>query len=399
LQIAVGVQGDAATIDISDDGRGLDLEAIRKRATSMGLLEHGVVVDERRLTRLVLLPGFSTRETATELSGRGVGMDVVNQRVTQLRGTLQLHSRPGKGLDVKIRVPITQTIANVVLVSSQRLRTAVVASSVEQIVGFTADACRFDAKNQSLSVSIGGDWVPAIPMESVYRQGANVNEWLASGGRGLLVRSATGETMLVLVRTVDEVRSVVVKPVSAFLPPIPAVRGITQLPDGHLAPVVDLDQLLSRATEQSDTERALRFIPPKETPRIVVADDSLSARRSLEQLMRDAGYEVDVASDGFETVAQVEARRTAVLLLDMEMPRMNGLEVARSLRNKPETRDLPILMITSRTASKHRQMAEDAGVTQMLAKPVSEDMLVTLVAALIAHGTDAHQQFKTTPEV
>jgi CheY-like chemotaxis protein len=198
------------------------------------------------------------------------------------------------------------------------------------------------------------------------------------------------------VRTVDEVRSVVVKPVSNLLPPIASVRGITQLPDGTLAPVVDLDQLLLHATEHSDTERALRFVPPQETPRIVVADDSLSARRSLEQLMRDAGYEVDVASDGFEAVAQVQARRTAVLLLDMEMPRMNGLEVARSLRNKPESCDLPILMITSRTASKHRQMAEEAGVTQMLTKPVSEDILMTLVADLIACGADAHQKFKVT---
>jgi chemosensory pili system protein ChpA (sensor histidine kinase/response regulator) len=110
--------------------------------------------------------------------------------------------------------------------------------------------------------------------------------------------------------------------------------------------------------------------------------------------MRDAGYDVDVASDGFEAVAQVEARSTAVLLLDMEMPRMSGLEVARSLRNKPETRELPILMITSRTASKHVQMAEEAGVTRTLSKPVSEDTLVSLVADLIAAGNEAHTRFR-----
>jgi chemotaxis protein histidine kinase CheA/ActR/RegA family two-component response regulator len=396
VRIAVGTQGDAATIDVSDDGHGLDFEAIRTRATSMGLLEAGAAtVDERRLARLVLLPGFSTRETATEISGRGVGMDVVNQRVTELRGTLQLHSRAGQGLDVKIRVPITQTIANVILVSGQRSRTAVVSSAIEQIVDFLPSACRFDETHQALNVAIGDEIVAAIPMESLYREGANVNDWLASGGRGLLVRGAAGDPALVLVRSVDEVRSVVVKPVSPDLPPIPAVRGITQLPDGGLAPVVDLDQLLSRGAEQTETERALRFVPPKQVPRIVVADDSLSARRSLEQLMRDAGYEVDVASDGFETIAQVEARPTAVLLLDMEMPRMSGLEVARNLRNKPESRDLPILMITSRTASKHRLMAEEAGVTQVLGKPVSEDALVTLVADLIA----THGQVQMKPEI
>ncbi|WP_343792534.1 hybrid sensor histidine kinase/response regulator [Dokdonella soli] len=384
LHIDVGVQGDTATIDIRDDGRGLDFEAIRARAVNAGLLPEGAQADERQLTRFVLLPGFSTRDTTTEISGRGVGLDVVNQRVMELRGTLQLQSRPGQGLAVRINVPVTQTLANVILVSGQRHRTAVVASSVEQIVGFAADACLYDETSTSLNITIEGKNVPALPIESVYRESADVNMWLSAGGLGLLMRNAAGDPTLVLVRSVDEVRSIVVKPVSALLPPIPAVRGITQLPDGGLAPVVDLNQLLAHSTDRRETERALQFVPAPEIPRIVVADDSLSARRSLEQLMRDAGYVVDVASDGFETISQVESKPTAVLLLDMEMPRMNGLEVARNLRNKPASRDLPILMITSRTAEKHRLMAEEAGVTRMLAKPVSEDMLVTLVADLIA---------------
>jgi len=384
LRIAVGVQGDTATIDIVDDGCGLDFAAIRARAVDLGLLDAAATHDERAQTRVVLLPGFSTRTAATDLSGRGVGLDVVNQRVAQLRGTLQLFSRRGDGLSVKIRVPVTQTIANIVLVRGHGCRTAVISSAIDQIVGFAARDCHFDATNRSLQVTIGDETVAALPIEAIYGGRADISEWVGHGGHGLLLRAVDGNPVLVLVRSVEDVRAVVVKPVSTHLPPIRAVRGIAQLPDGGLAPVVDLDQLLERASDAETAQRALQFAPLKALPRIVVADDSLSARRSLEQLMRDAGYDVDVASDGFEALAQVEQRETAVLLVDMEMPRMNGLEVTRNLRNKAPTRDLPILMITSRTADKHRQLAQDAGVTQMLAKPVSEDTLMSLIADLIA---------------
>lgn len=383
LQISVRVQGDWATVSIRDDGAGLAFDKILARAIGMGLLAEGASVDEASLARMVLLPGFSTRDQTTEISGRGVGMDVVNQRVAQLRGTLQLSSSAGQGLEVKIRVPVTQTVANVVVARGLNQVVAIVASSIEQIVGFSARECVYDEAGQSLSIEVKGQLLPAVPIELIYRESSDVSTWLSSGGLGLIVRDALGKASVVLVRAVDEVRSVVVKPVSAFLPPIPAVRGITQLPDGDLAPVVDLDQLMTRATVLSEAERALRFTPARKVPRIVVADDSLSARRSLEQLMLDAGYEVDVASDGFETISQVEARPTAVLLLDMEMPRMNGLEVARNLRNKAGSRSLPIFMITSRTAEKHRLMAEEAGVTRILAKPVSEDVLIALVAEAV----------------
>lgn len=381
IVLRVGLQGDAATIELQDDGRGLDLDAIRARGIAAGLIEAEQPVDERLLTRLILLPGFSTRSSASEVSGRGIGMDVVNQRIAALRGTLALSSEAGRGMRVLMRLPVTQTLANVIVVRGQRQVSAVVAASVERVVSFAAGECRYE--DGRLSVALPEGTLPALPIEAFYGDSADVAMWLG-GGIGLAVRDADGRPSVVLVRSVDEVRSVVVKPLGAYLPPIPAVRGITQLGDGGLAPVIDLDVLLQSSHDRRFDTAGLSLTTAAAVTRVVVADDSLSVRRALEQLMQDAGFEVATARDGFEALAQVQAKPTHALLVDLEMPRMNGLEVARNLRNHTETRDLPVVMITSRATDKHQAMAEQAGVTRLLGKPFSEDTLVALVRGLIA---------------
>jgi chemosensory pili system protein ChpA (sensor histidine kinase/response regulator) len=381
IVLRVGLQGDAATIELQDDGRGLDLDAIRARGIAAGLIEAEQPVDERLLTRLILLPGFSTRSSASEVSGRGIGMDVVNQRIAALRGTLALTSETGRGTRVLMRLPVTQTLANVIVVRGQRQVSAVVAASVERVVSFAAGECRYE--DGRLSVALPEGTLPALPIEAFYGDSADVAMWLG-GGIGLAVRDADGRPSVVLVRSVDEVRSVVVKPLGAYLPPIPAVRGITQLGDGGLAPVIDLDVLLQASHDRRFDPARLSVTTAAAVTRVVVADDSLSVRRALEQLMQDAGFEVATARDGFEALAQVQAKPTHALLVDLEMPRMNGLEVARNLRNQAATRELPVVMITSRATDKHQAMAEQAGVTRLLGKPFSEDTLVALVRGLIA---------------
>lgn len=386
IVLRVGLQGDAAMIELQDDGRGLDLEAIRARAVAAGLLSSEQAVDERQLTRIILLPGFSTRSTASEVSGRGIGMDVVNQRIAALRGVLNITTESGHGTRVQMRLPVTQTLANVIVVRGQRQVSAVVSASVERVVSFAADECRYE--NGQLRITLDGERLPALPIEAFYGESADFSMWIGNAGVGLYVRDADGHANVVLVQGIDEVRSVVVKPISTYLPPIPAVRGITQLGDGGLAPVIDLDVML-QAAQQSHFDTAKLSLATAPVTRVVVADDSLSVRRALEQLMQDAGFEVATARDGFEALAAIQAKPTHALLVDLEMPRMNGLEVARNLRNHAETRDLPVVMITSRATEKHQAMAEQAGVTRMLGKPFSEDSLVLLVRELIAERATA----------
>ena len=388
IRLQVGLQGDSATIEIRDDGRGLDYAAIQRRAQDAGLIEGGLfgsddALDERLLTRLILLPGFSTRDTATDVSGRGIGMDVVNQRVMALRGTMSIASESGKGTRISLRLPVTQTLANVIVARGQRQVSAMVASSVDRVVSFGAGDCRMDPEH-GLEARIEDTWLPALPVESLYDDPADLSGWLSTGGTGLLAIDADGKQRVVLVEGVDDVRSVVVKPISAWLPPILAVRGITQLGDGGLAPVLDLDQLLQSITSRDLGLGTLALPQAAPVTRVVVADDSLSVRRALEQLMQDAGFEVATARDGFEALAAIQAKPTHALLVDLEMPRMNGLEVTRSLRNHEDTRALPVVMITSRATDRHQAMATEAGVTRMLGKPFSEDGLVALVRELVA---------------
>jgi CheY-like chemotaxis protein len=298
-----------------------------------------------------------------------------------LRGALTINTESGRGTRVQMRLPVTQTLANVIVARGQHQATAVVAASVERVVSFAAGECRYE--DNQLRVVLGDESLPALPIEAFYGESADLSMWLGATGVGLYVRDSDGNGNVVLVRGIDEVRSVVVKPISAYLPPIPAVRGITQLGDGGLAPVIDLDVLLQSA-QQSHLDTAKLSFTAKPATRVVVADDSLSVRRALEQLMEDAGFEVAVARDGFEALAAIQAKPTHALLVDLEMPRMNGLEVTRNLRNSAETRDLPVVMITSRATDKHQAMAEQAGVTRMLGKPFSEDTLVALIRDLIA---------------
>lgn len=384
IVLRVGLQGDAATIELQDDGRGLDLDAIRTRGIAAGLIDADQPADERLLARLILLPGFSTRDSASDVSGRGIGMDVVNQRIAALRGTLALSSDAGRGTRVSMRLPVTQTLANVIVARGQRQVSAVVSASVERVVSFAAGECRYD--DGRLTVALDGTAVPALPIEAFYGDSADISMWLG-GGIGMAVRDADGRPSVVLVRSIDEVRSVVVKPMGTYLPPVPAVRGITQLGDGGLAPVIDLDVLLQSSHDRRFDTARLSLTATATATRVVVADDSLSVRRALEQLMQDAGFEVATARDGFEALAAIQAKPTHALLVDLEMPRMNGLEVARNLRNQPATRDLPVVMITSRATDKHQAMAEQAGVTRLLGKPFSEDTLVALVRNLIAERT------------
>jgi chemosensory pili system protein ChpA (sensor histidine kinase/response regulator) len=381
LRLRIGLQGDAALIELQDDGAGLNPDAIRRRAIEVGLLAADADIDERSLIRMILLPGFSTRSTASEVSGRGIGMDVVNQRIAALRGTLAIASERGQGTRIQLRLPVTQTLANVVIARGQRQTSAIVAGSIERVVSFAAGECRYE--DGRLTVELDGETVRALPIEAFYGETADLSPWLGANGTGLAVRDPDGRIAIVLVRAIEEVRSVVVKPLGAWVPPIPAVRGITQLGDGGLAPVIDLDVMMSSAQERRfDPAQLIHSAAP--VTRVVVADDSLSVRRALEQLMQDAGFEVATARDGFEALAEIQARPTHALLVDLEMPRMNGLELTRNLRTQADTRDLPVVMITSRATDKHQAMAEQAGVTRMLGKPFSEDSLVALVRELIA---------------
>jgi chemotaxis protein histidine kinase CheA/ActR/RegA family two-component response regulator len=389
IALTVSTAGDSVQVQISDDGRGLDLPVILAKAAQIGLVTADANLTDDAIARLILAPGFSTREAVSQVSGRGVGMDVVNQRVRELRGVLSLHSEQGRSTTVSLRLPLSRTLADVIVIHGHEVSMAVVASAVTRIVQLGTEQMGLDDEGQ-LHMNIDGEACRAYPIETLFPGLSGRSLPGTEPCLGLVVEMIGGQREVLCVREVAEVTRAVVKPISPLLPVIPAVRGVTQLGDGRLVPVVDGDTLLER---QRDAGTALATSVAADIPllpRVVVADDSLSVRRALEQLMQDAGFEVAAARDGLEALQLIAERPPVAVLLDLEMPRMNGLEVCRYLRNRTELRDVPVVMITSRASDKYKLMAEEAGVTRLLGKPFSEDALVTLVRGLVEEVAERH---------
>lgn len=395
IRVEVSISGDLALVEVSDDGRGLDLDRIRARAEQQGLVSAQDTLAPADLSRLILAPGFSTRDQVTQISGRGVGMDVVNQRVAALRGSLAIRSESGLGVKVSIRLPLSQTSANVIVAHGHDLVVAVAAGAVERMQSLVADDI-FTGDEGALFVELDGQHLPAVTLESLFGRGGYQSLPGEGSCLGLVVVGVDGKRRVVCARLVTEVVRVVVKPISSLLPVIPAVRGMTQLGDGQIAPVIDIGALVESHGRQLLPAGPTSYI--ERPPTVVVADDSLSVRRALEQLMQDAGYEVASARDGLEALKHINECNPVAVLLDLEMPRMSGLDVCKYMRSQSQMRNTPVVMITSRASDKYRTMAVEAGVTELLGKPFAEDQLVSLVRTLVSRSQnvgnrDANQTF------
>ena len=386
IQVSIRTVSDSIEIEVQDNGRGLDYEAIREKAIKLGMLGTGREVGEDELNSFILAPGFTTRREATQVSGRGIGMDVVNSRIIDLRGQLVLRSVRGQGLSVTVRLPVSQTMANVIIAYGHGMILAAVAGSVERVHNFAASDLDYSDDGQ-FRVLVDGEHLAVLPIESLYGRGDGRLSLPSANGLGLIVTSARGKRVLVSVSAIGEVSNVIVKPISSYLPRVPSVRGMTLLGDGRLAAVIDMGTLIDALDFDSQSWRLAHLnVERPQLPRVVVADDSLSVRRALGQLMEDAGFEVASARDGLEALELINARTPALVLLDLEMPKLNGLEVTRFMRTRAETRHVPVLMITSRASDKYRAQAENAGVSLMLGKPFADDELIVKVRQLMVNA-------------
>lgn len=380
VSIRVERHGDNVSLRIRDDGRGLDYEKIRRLGVERGLISGDPEsLSEMDLARLVLLPGFSTRDEATQISGRGIGMDVVNTAVMEQRGTLDIVSEPGSGIDVTLRVPMTLISVHTLLVRNSGVVLGIPSSSVQQLIfsdlgqwRHEEDGAVFEFEERDYKVYLLSNLVGIdTPMPDLH------------GPRPLPLLLVQGERehYAVILEEVLDNRYLVVKRLGRYVPKITGVIGGAILGDGSVAGVLDLRELLRYQSESA--RDALQNIGRhtlaerrQELPLVLVVDDSVSARRSLAELVADAGYRAVTAIDGLEALNSIEKERPAAILLDMEMPRMNGLELAAHLRADNQTSDIPLIMITSRSTEKHRRQAETAGVDRYFTKPYQEDRLV-----------------------
>lgn len=378
-------EGNSIVVHCRDDGRGLNLAAIRATAESRGLLRPGQEVPDAELERLILRPNFSTRTQSTQTSGRGVGMDVVQARVAAMGGTLALHSTPGRGLTIEMKVPLPLSRSHALLAYAGPHRVAIANKGLMQII-YSGDGELRDLGHGQVLL-LGEALYPVARLKDLLhvedrRRGEAIH------GAVLLVQHGDAATA-VLVDSITDSRDIVIKSFGHYIPKIPGLIGATILGDGSVTPVLDIPALL-RLTE-SVPRRTLAGPPgmaavvdeePK-LPTALVVDDSLSQRRALEQLLEDAGFRVRPARDGLEAAELLAHAKPDIVLTDLEMPRMNGIELTSHIRARPGLKDLPVLMVTSRTTQKHRQLAEQAGIDGYFSKPVKDDDLLATMRDLI----------------
>ncbi len=367
-------------VKLTDDGAGLNYDRIKAKAVSLGFISEGDHISEDDLAQIILLPGFSTKDEVTQVSGRGIGLDVVYQRIQDLRGTLNIRSKPGSGTTTEIRLPASMASLYAALAPITNGWVAIASDSVESFDLIEPHMCHIE--NGQVLARIGEQDIVLNYLEALVSGLRQEAKLPAQPGVGVLVRQSSGELQLGFLPTISEMRTIIVKDFGPYMRTFPGVRGGTILGDGSVAPVIDARELMRNTTYQpwSARDETYRETLSKQVKlRALVADDSLSVRRALEQLLSDIGFEVMAARDGLEALALIKEREPDILLLDLEMPRMNGLEVSSFVRKSESMAETPIIMITSRTSEKHAKMAEDAGVTHLLSKPYSEDALIELV--------------------
>ncbi|MDX1529027.1 MAG: response regulator, partial [Gammaproteobacteria bacterium] len=378
-------EGNHVLVRLSDDGAGLDWARIREVAASRKLIGEGQALTEAELCQLILRPNFSTRPAATQLSGRGIGLDAVRSSIARLGGSLSVRSETGKGCRFEMRLPLTLVSTHALLVRARDRLLAVSNRGVEQILHPGSGEERRNGEEHTFS--IGDEVYPATTLASIIGLAHDRKNNGSDASPVMIVQSENGPKAVFVDSIVDS-RDLVIKSLGRYIPKLRGIAGATILGDGSVTPVLDLPELLRMPAASGFRMDALQeeteFTESVESglPYALVVDDSLSARRALAQFIGDSGFEVGTARDGLEAIDLINAKRPDVVLLDLEMPRMNGLELTTHIRANSTTRGLPIVMITSRSTEKHRRQALAAGVNRYLTKPYSEEELIGCVETL-----------------
>ena len=393
LLVQVSQQGNEVVLEFSDDGAGLDLERIRAKARSVGLLAEDQVVSDAEASNLIFQPGFSTADTLTELAGRGVGMDIVLSEAQALGGRVETFTEAGKGSRFTIRLPLTLAVTQVVLISAGGRTHAVPALMVEQVLQLKEGALA-EATGKGAVVH-HGQHVPLRYLATLLGDG-NARPLLQRSSPVMMLRNGTDRVAL----HVDEIlgnREVVIKNIGPQLSRMPGIAGATVLGSGEIVLILNPVALQLHVAQHPELAPRTSATPapapaggvaePAEPTRahgtVMVVDDSLTVRKVTQRLLEREGYHVMLAKDGVDALEQLQDRLPELMLVDIEMPRMDGFDLTRNVRGDERTKEIPIIMITSRSADKHRNYALQLGVNAYFGKPFQEDILLGAIAGLL----------------
>ena len=385
LKVEALNQGTQVTIRVSDDGNGLNLEKIRGKAIERGMITEDQTLSKEEMHSLIFLPGFSTAASLTDVSGRGVGMDVVRDAVQRLKGTISVDSVQGQGSTFTIHLPTSLAVSRALLIETCGNTFAIPMQAVQKILRLDPKTISHVGEQPIVNL---GDHTQKIVDMGVHQQLRSDDQKMFEETRPLLlIREGDDEIAI----TVDEVfggQDIVVKTLGDHLTSVPGLIGATVSGDGTVIPILDPAELVgqkkTQAASRSFNENVERAVVDRRKTAMVI-DDSISVRRVTTNLLRSAGWDVIVAKDGVDALEQLAAADTPpeVFLCDMEMPRMDGIELVGRLRNMAEFENTPVVMVTSRAGEKHRKLAADAGANEHVVKPFNDDQLITLITDMV----------------
>ena len=408
ITVALHHEGNDVSVSFQDNGAGLDYRRIAERARALGLLGVDQPMTPGEAADLIFRPGFSTALQVSELVGRGIGMDVVRVQVDALGGRIETRSTPGQGTTFRLVLPLTTAVTHVVMLRAGALSIGVPSNLVELVQ--RASAADLAAAYARQSYSFAGEELPFFWAGALLDASSSSEQPTSVRANTIVVVRSAAQRIAMHVDEVLGNQEVVVKNLGPQLARLPGMAGITVLASGAVALIYNPVALATvhgerarrlqgmgmagdaTATPSMDAVLPLHHQVAPRTPLILVVDDSITVRRITQRLLLREGYRVVLAADGLQALESLQQERPAVVLSDIEMPRMDGFDLVRNIRADAGLDGLPIIMITSRIAEKHREHARKLGVDHYLGKPYSEDELLTLVRSYTSQalhsGTD-----------
>ncbi|MHB1231473.1 MAG: hybrid sensor histidine kinase/response regulator [Burkholderiales bacterium] len=384
IELRARQEGNEVVLTIRDDGGGINLDRVRAKAIELGLIGASEEIPTAKLIELIFNAGFSTAAEVTQVAGRGVGMDVVRNEIAGLGGRIEVASNPGQGTTFTIYLPLTLAVTQVVMVRAGEHMFALPASMVEQVQEIKPQALTEIYKKGQV------EWLGnAYPLHYLPRLlGDDTTMPEAKHYTSMMLLRSGTHRAAVHVDSLERNQEVVVKNIGPQLARVSGISGATVLGNGQIVLIINPVQLAHRETPHAaaQTPVPIKQEEPAVAPLIMVVDDSLTVRKITGRLLSKEGYQVLTAKDGVDALQQLQEARPAVMLVDIEMPRMDGFELTKNVRGDPATAHTPIIMITSRTAEKHRNYARELGVNVYLGKPYQEEELLAHIAHFVKQG-------------
>jgi chemosensory pili system protein ChpA (sensor histidine kinase/response regulator) len=380
IRLSLRQESNEVVFDLSDDGAGLDIARVREKAIENGVLQEGEDIGDELAMQLIFTPGLSTAKEVTEISGRGVGLDVVRSEITALGGRIDVSSEPGHGVRFSIHLPLTLAVTKVLMIRAGQNVYALPSIMIGNVQQLKPAALEAAYQQQYI------EWQGArYPLHYLARLLGDDEAEVESLPYNAVLLLRAGESRIAV--HVDELlgnHEVVVKNIGPQLARLPGIAGATVSGNGAVILIINpvaftqrivVSRKIAKAAEKAE---AVHHVPV-----VMVVDDSLTVRKITGRLLARSGYQVITAKDGVDALEQLTDVLPDIMLLDVEMPRMDGFELAKRMRQDNRTKDLPIIMITSRTADKHRRYALELGVNEYMGKPYHEEELLEHIARLV----------------